>query len=85
MRWFERAADQGFSDAQATSGAYYWVGRGVPKDLIKAYFWSTLALRQGDSSMESRLEGLTLQMTPAQVAAAQARADEWLRQHRAAK
>ena len=31
MRWFERAADQGYSDAQATSGAYYWVGRGVPK------------------------------------------------------
>lgn len=85
MRWFERAADQGYSDAQATSGAYYWVGRGVPKDLIKAYFWSTLALNQGDSSMESRLEGLQLQMTPAQVGAAQAEADEWRRQHRAAK
>jgi putative methionine-R-sulfoxide reductase with GAF domain len=79
MRWFERAADQGYPDAQATSGAYYWAGRGVPKDLVKAYFWSTLALHQGDSSMESRLQGLALQMTTAQVATAQAQADEWIR------
>jgi TPR repeat protein len=85
MRWFVRAADQGYVDAQATSGAYYWAGRGVPKDLAKAYFWSTLALDQGDSSMGSRLQGLALQMTPGQVAAAQSQADNWLRQHRQAK
>ena len=85
MRWFERAADQGYADAQATSGAYYWAGRGVPKDLVRAYFWSTLALHQGDSSMESRLQGLALQMTSAQVATAQAQADEWMRQRRAGK
>ena len=84
MRWFERAADQGYADAQAAAGSGYWAGRGVPKDLVKAYFWSTLALNQGDSSMESRLQGLELQMTPAQVAAAQAQADDW-RQRRAAK
>jgi hypothetical protein len=85
MRWFERAADQGYIDAQATMGAYYWAGRGVPKDLSKAYFWSVLALNQGDASMESRLQGLALQMTRAQVAAAQQQADDWLRQHQAAK
>jgi putative methionine-R-sulfoxide reductase with GAF domain len=85
MRWFVRAAEQGYIDAQATSGAYYWAGRGVHKDLSKAYFWSTVALNQGDSSMESRLQGLALQMTPAQMAAAQSQADDWLRQHRAAK
>ena len=85
MRWFERAADQGYAAAQATAGAYYWAGRGVPKDLGKSYFWSTLALRQGDASSESRLQGLELQMSRAQVAAAQAQADEWARQRRAAK
>jgi TPR repeat protein len=81
MRWFERAADQGYVDAQATAGAYYWAGRGVPKDLTRSYFWSTVALRQGDSSMESRLRGLVLQMTSAQVAAAQQQADDWLDHH----
>jgi len=85
VRWFQRAADQGHVNAQATLGAYYWAGRGVPKDLGQAYFWSAVALHQGDRDSESRLRGLALQMTRAQVAAAQQQVDDWLRQHRAAK
>ncbi len=85
VRWFQRAADQGHVNAQATLGAYYWAGRGVPKDLSQAYFWSAVALHQGDRDSESRLRGLALQMTRSQVAAAQQRVDDWLRQHRAAK
>jgi hypothetical protein len=85
VRWFQRAAVQGHVNAQATLGAYYWAGRGVPKDLGQAYFWSAVALHQGDRDSESRLRGLALQMTREQVAAAQQQADDWLRQHRAAK
>jgi len=85
VRWFQRAADQGHVNAQSTLGAYYWAGRGVPKDLTQAYFWSTVALHQGDRDSEARLRGLALQMTPGQVVAAQQQADDWLRQHHAAK
>jgi hypothetical protein len=85
VQWFQRAADQGHVGAQATLGAYYWAGRGVPKDLSKAYFWSALALAQGDDGSKFRLEGLSTQMTRAQVTAAHQQADEWLRQHHAAK
>lgn len=81
MRWFERAAQQGYVRAQSTLGAYYWAGRGVPQDLTKAYFWSQLALAQGDENSKSRLEGLSAQMTRAQVAAARQQAEAWLHAH----
>jgi TPR repeat protein len=81
VRWFELAAAQGYVRAQSTLGAYYWAGRGVPQDLSKAYFWSQLALAQGDEDSKSRLEGLSAQMTQAQVAAARQQAETWLRSH----
>jgi hypothetical protein len=84
VRWYQRAADQGHVTAQSTLAASYWAGRGVPKDLTQAYFWSTVALHQGDRDSASRLQGLALQMTRAQVAAAQQQADDWLQQHRRA-
>ena len=62
--------------AQATLGAYYWAGRGVPQDLSKAYFWSAIALAQGDENSKSRLEGLASQMTRAQVSAARQQAED---------
>ena len=81
VRWFLRAAEQGHVGAQAMLGAYYWAGRGVPQDLSRAYFWSSLALAQGDETSKSRVEGLALQMTRSQVAAARQQAEIWLRQH----
>jgi hypothetical protein len=81
MQWFLRAAEQGHVTAQATLGAYYWAGRGVPQDLSKAYFWSAIALAQGDENSKSRLEGLSSQMTRAQVSAARQQAEVWLHSH----
>jgi hypothetical protein len=85
VQWFLRAAERGHVGAQATLGAYYWAGRGVPPDLSRAYFWSMLAFAQGDETSKSRLEGLSLQMTRSQVAAARQQAEIWLRQHNTAK
>lgn len=81
VQWFERAAEKGYVRAQSTLGAYYWAGRGVPPDLSKAYFWSQLALAQGDENSKSRLEGLSAQMTRAQVTSARQQAEAWLRAH----
>ncbi len=81
MQWFERAAEGGNVAAQSALGAYYWAGRGVPQDLSKAYFWSTIALAQGDENSKLRLEGLTPQMTRTQVSDASQLAETWLRNH----
>jgi GAF domain-containing protein/Sel1 repeat-containing protein/PilZ domain-containing protein len=77
-KWFERAAAQGHVQAQARIASYYWSGRGVPKDLSKAYFWASLAWAQGDENSKLLLEGLSSQMTRSQVAAARQQADNWL-------
>jgi hypothetical protein len=83
MQWFERAADQGYVAAQATLGAYYWAGRGVPSDLSKAYMWSAIAFAGGDQNSKIRLEGLASVMTRAQVSAARQQAEAWIHQHNA--
>jgi TPR repeat protein len=85
VQWFKRAAELGYVRAQSTLGAYYWAGRGVPQDYSKAYFWSQLALAQGDENSKSRLEGLSAQMTRAQVAEARQQAEAWLHAHTQAK
>lgn len=80
-KWFERAANQGHVQAQARLASYYWSGRGVPKDLSRAYFWASLAWAQGDENSKMLLEGLSSQMTRFQVQAARQQADNWLHQH----
>jgi hypothetical protein len=81
VRWFQLAAEQGNVAAQGALGAYYWRGRGVPPDLLKAYFWSAIAMAQGDELSKSRIEGLSSQMTRAQISVARQQAEDWIRVH----
>jgi TPR repeat protein len=81
VRWFQLAAEQGNVAAQGALGAYYWRGRGVPPDLLKAYFWSAIAMAQGDELSKSRIEGLSSQMTRAQISVAWQQAEDWIRVH----
>ena len=41
-------AGQGQTDAQFILGNSYWIGQGVPQDVIKAHAWLPLAAAQGD-------------------------------------
>jgi hypothetical protein len=81
VRWFQLAAERGNVAAQGALGAYYWRGRGVPADLLKAYFWSALAMAQGDEMSKSRIEGLSSQMTGAQISVARQQAEDWISSH----
>jgi hypothetical protein len=81
VRWFSMAAEHGHVVSQATLGAYYWAGRGVHEDLVKAYFWSVLAQAGGDEASRHRLVPLASRMSPAQIAAAQQQADDWIKEH----
>jgi TPR repeat protein len=81
VRWFEKAANQGHVVAQATLGAYYWAGRGVPEDLTRAYFWSVLARAGGEEASKYRVVTLASRMTKIQVAHAEQEAKQWLSQH----
>ena len=74
FRWFNNAAEHGNPQAQSKLGFLYWSGRGVPKDLNKAYFWTVIARARGDEGNRDLAAVLASGMTRAQAAAIQEQA-----------
>jgi TPR repeat protein len=48
--WYQKAADQGYAEAQSILGVMYANGKGVLKDLSKAKYWIKKAYEGGDLS-----------------------------------
>ena len=81
-RWFRRAADQEEPKAQYNLGLFYVEGVGVPQDYGEAYVWFTLAAARmppgGNREQAVRNRDIiAARLTPAQLEAAQVRADTW--------
>jgi hypothetical protein len=79
FRWFSNAAEHGNLAAQSKLGSLYWGGRGAPRDLNKAYFWTVLARARGDKGSRDLAPLLASAMTRAQAAAIEEQAGTWLR------
>jgi TPR repeat protein len=81
LRWYGKAADQGFAHAQINLGAMYYNGNGVPQNYTQAHMWFTLAESKasGDKQKEySQLrEAAARKMTPQQIEKARRLAREW--------
>ena len=74
VKWYTKAAAQGDADAQCNLGLMYYIGKGVPEDLVHAYAWLIVAQANGqEDAKELRDE---LELTPEQVAKAQALSTE---------
>ena len=67
----DRAADQALAFAQYILGGAYANGQGVPRDFVRAYFWFSSAVSQGNEDAVRAREALTRTMSPAQIAEAQ--------------
>jgi TPR repeat protein len=59
-RWFRKAADLGFPDAQLMLGSAYDAGKGVAKDCVEAARWYRRAAEQGDTTAQSIVGGIYL-------------------------
>ena len=81
MAWWRKAADQGHADAQYTLGLRYDLGDGVPQDYVEAHKWLSLAASRVTGDEQKRYavarDATAKAMTPAQLAEAQKRADDW--------
>ena len=81
-QWFRRAADQEDPKAQYTLGLLYVEGVGVPQDYGEAYVWFMLAAARmppgvdHEQAVRNR-DIVAARLTPAQLDAAQVRADTW--------
>jgi TPR repeat protein len=81
-QWSRRAATQGLAEAQYNLGMMYVRGEGVPQDLVEAYLWFHLAAAGSptggshDKAVQVR-DAVAAQLTPEQLAHAQALARQW--------
>ncbi len=79
---FEASAQQGYFAAFAPTAQMYTQGLGVPADPSKAYYWYNIAAAQLPESAErtqmmDRREEVAAALTPAQIEAAQKRANKF--------
>ncbi|NKB59506.1 MAG: sel1 repeat family protein [Alphaproteobacteria bacterium] len=74
-------AEQGHAGAQYNLGFNYVQGKGVPEDLVQAYFWFDLAARQGRGIAQQLRDGIAKKMTVEQVRDARAKVSAWLAAH----
>ena len=82
VKWYRRAAEQGYTKAQYNLGVRYRDGRGVPRDYVQAHMWFSLAASRSplDEDRDLAVQGrdaVAASMTPAQIAEAQRLAREW--------
>jgi len=80
VNWYKKAAEHvpdrgGAGVARSSLGFLYMEGHGVPQDYRTAYMY--LALSNSKGNMQWAAE----KMTSSQIAEAQRRAKEWVRQH----
>ncbi len=84
FEWYRKAAEQGFGVAQFILGQMYRDGYGVPQDKLSAYVWFHLAECTSNyigKSVRDAKDRLARRMKADQIAEAQRRASEWLKQH----
>ena len=54
VKWYRKAAEQGYAKAQNNLGWMYATGTGVPKDMTKAKYWINKAY-EGDDAKASNM------------------------------
>jgi hypothetical protein len=55
IRWFQKAADQGYVDAMTELGGMYAAGQGTQRDCAAAHRWFTLAAGRGSQQAQTWL------------------------------
>ncbi len=78
-----KAAEAGDYKAQGRLGGLYYMGMGVEKDLVSAYFWLSVAERNGSTMATRSLAMVKQEMTPDQIKEAEKRVAAWSAEHTA--
>ena len=65
------------AQAQHNLGAMYYGGKDVPKDLVLAHVWVSLAADTGFEPSKKLLATVSEKMTPEQIAEAKEKAQAW--------
>jgi uncharacterized protein len=85
VKWYQRAAGQGYADAQNTVGEMYLAGLGVQQSTMQAYVWFSLAAANNDPLSDKETQDdaahnrdlAAAKMTTEQIAEARRLVNEW--------
>jgi TPR repeat protein len=81
VKWYRLSARRGNAMAQYHLGQMYNQGRGVEQSYVRAHMWYNLAAGQNINVAKSNRDYLAQQMSPEQIAEAQALARECRMSH----
>jgi TPR repeat protein len=79
VRLFKMAAEAGDEDAQTSLALAYLLGKGVPKDLQQALFWSELAGNKGGETANMARQLSAKNLSPTEVDTTKRQVKEWQR------
>ncbi|SVB90616.1 uncharacterized protein METZ01_LOCUS243470, partial [marine metagenome] len=81
LKWFQKAADQGATEAQALLGALYAEGKGVMEDNVTAYAWVNIAAVNGLANGKKFKDLIAKKMTAEQITKAEALSKEMIKKN----
>jgi hypothetical protein len=78
LKWLCRAADQGQRHAQNEIASLYWKGdEDIAQDLLRAYVWYSIAVRNGYEEYRWKMEKVAESLTPEQTVKAKEMLKDW--------
>jgi TPR repeat protein len=81
VKWYRKAADQGYGEAMFWVGQSYEIGKVLPTDKVAAYMWYDLADESGYHDAKEHRELVAKGMSKDQILEARKRIKEWLAAH----
>jgi DNA-binding SARP family transcriptional activator len=82
VRWYTKAAEQGFAKAQYNLGMAYHSGEGVKKDDVEAYFWINIAASFLEQPfVKQSRENIGKLLAADQLSEVQERCRKWVEKH----
>lgn len=67
VTWFTAASERGLADSQYNLGVLHESGLGLPRDFKQAYYWLSLASRNGDKDAARRRDQVRMKLDEADV------------------
>lgn len=77
VTWFTAASERGLTDSQYNLGVLHESGLGLPRDFKQAYYWLSLAARNGDKEAARRRDQIRMKLEEADVTAADQTVAAW--------
>ena len=77
VTWFTAASERGLADSQYNLGVLHESGLGLPRDFKQAYYWLSLASRNGDKDAARRRDQVRMKLEEADVSSTDQAVATW--------